>query len=129
MRTRSGVAEMARKPRPSRVPRSILRRGVYSILAIVAVVIFTTVGLHLLEGHSYLDSFYFTAMLATGEGPNTAPVTSAGKIFVGVMAFVSVGTVISALLFIFGPLFSQIAREGVELVEEEVEKERKKGEE
>jgi H+/gluconate symporter-like permease len=83
------------------------------------------VGLHYTEGYSYLNSFYFTAMLATGEGPNTAPVTAAGKIFVGVMAFVSVGTVVGALLFIFGPLFSQLAKEGVEIVEE-VEERRKK---
>ena len=78
----------------------------------------TMVGLHYIEGYSYLDAFYFTAMLATGEGPNVAPVTALGKVFVGVMAFISVGTVIGALLFIFGPLFSQLAHEGVELVEE-----------
>ena len=83
------------------------------------------VGLHYIEGYTYLNAFYFTAMLATGEGPNTAPVTAAGKVFVGVMAFVSVGTVLGALLFIFGPLFSQLAKEGLEIVEE-VEEKRKK---
>jgi hypothetical protein len=60
-------------------------------------------------------------MLATGEGPNTAPVSAAGKIFVAVMAFVPVETVIGALLFIFGPFLSPVAREGVEMVEQEVE--------
>ena len=110
----------------SRVPRSILVRGAYSALGIVAVVALTMVGLHYLEGYSYLDAFYFTAMLATGEGPNTAPVTAAGKIFIGVMAFVSVGTVIGALLFIFGPLFSQLAKEGIEMVEEVEERRKKK---
>jgi len=120
---------VVRKRTRSRVPRSVVKRGAYSAIAIVIVVAFTTVGLHLIEGTSYLDSFYFTAMLVTGEGPNTAPVTAAGKIFVGIMAFISVGTVISALLFIFGPLFSQLAREGFDFVEEEVKKESRKGEE
>lgn len=103
----------------------MLRRGLYSVLGILVVVAITMVGLHYIEGYTYLNAFYFTAMLATGEGPNTAPVTAAGKIFVGVMAFVSVGTVVGALLFIFGPLFSQFAKEGLEIVEE-VEERRKK---
>ncbi len=110
------------------MPRSIVVRGFYSFVAIVAVVAFTMVGLHYIEGYSYLNAFYFTAMLATGEGPNTAPVTTAGKIFTGVMAFVSVGTVIGALLFIFGPLLGGVAKESAEIVEDEIEKVRKEGE-
>jgi hypothetical protein len=34
------------------------------------------------------------------------------------MAFISVGTVVTALLFIFGPLFAVVAKEGLEKVEE-----------
>ncbi|HUI86059.1 MAG TPA: hypothetical protein VLY21_02755 [Nitrososphaerales archaeon] len=115
---------MTARPR-SRLPRSVLVRGAYSVMGIVVVVVVTMVGLHYLEGLSYLNAFYFTAMLATGEGPNTAPVTAAGKVFVGVMAFVSVGAVIGSLLFIFGPFFSQVAREGVEIIEEAEERRRK----
>ena len=105
----------------------MLRRGAFSIVGIAIVVAFTMVGLHYIEGYSYLNAFYFTAMLATGEGPNTAPVTAAGKVFVGVKAFVSVGTVVGSLIFIFGPLFTRIAREGIEIVEE-AEQRRKKEE-
>jgi len=122
---RKEAGRTANRRRRSRVPRSVLRRGLYSVLGILVVVVITMVGLHYIEGYTYLNAFYFTAMLATGEGPNTAPVTAAGKVFVGVMAFVSVGTVLGALLFIFGPLFSQLAKEGLEIVEE-VEEKRKK---
>jgi len=85
-----------------------------------------TVCMHQLEGLSYLDAFYFTAMLATGEGPSSAPVTVGGKIFAGLFAFVSVGTVVTSLLFLFGPFFGSILKLGLERVEEEAEKEKER---
>lgn len=82
--------------------------------------------MHAIEGLSYLDAFYFTAMLATGEGPSYTPVTVGGKVFAGILSFVSVGTVITALLFLFGPFFGSFIRLGLERVEEEAEKEKGK---
>jgi hypothetical protein len=63
------------------------------------------VGLHYLEGFSYLDAFYFMSMLATTQGPLRVPITPAGKVFVALMAFVSVGSVVAALASIFGPFW------------------------
>ncbi len=121
-------AQRSQMTQPSRrrrqIPHSIFTRAVYSILLISTVVLFGTVAMHLIEGWSYLNSFYFTSFVATGQGPPATldPQTDLGKVFSSVMAFVSVGTVISALLFLFGPFFGRLFREGIEKIEE-VEKE------
>ena len=93
-------------------------------------VVIGTVGMNQLEGLSYLDAFYFTALLATGEGPTFMPATVGGKLFAGVFAFISVGTTVSALVFLFGPFFGRVFRLGIEKIEEvEKEHERKKSSE
>ena len=87
-----------------------------------------TVAMHAIEGWSYLDSFYFTSFIATGQGPpgDLQPVSALGKVFSSVLAFVSVGTVITALLFLFGPFLGRLLKAGEERlgeVEKEVERE------
>lgn len=102
-----------------RRPVSIVRRGGYALIAIVAVVTVGTLGVHYLEGWNMLDSFYFTSMIATAQGPANVPATEGGKIFVALLSFVSVGTVVTSLILVFGPFFSLVVREGVEEVEKE----------
>jgi uncharacterized membrane protein len=99
--------------------RSVYRRGLIAIALVSAVLIVGTIGFHLIEGSSIVDSFYFISMLATAQGPATTPSTAAGKIFSSAMAFVSVGTVVAALGFLFGPFFGAVWREGVLKAEEE----------
>ncbi len=103
-----------------RIPSSIWRRAVYAFALIVAVVVIGTVAMHAIEGWSYLDSFYFTSFIATGQGPpsNLQPDSPLGKVVSSVLAFVSVGTVITALLFLFGPFLGRLLREGEEKLEE-----------
>jgi voltage-gated potassium channel len=103
-----------------RIPSSIWKRALYAVSLIVAVVIVGTVAMHAIEGWSYLDSFYFTSFIATGQGPpsNLQPDSPLGKVFSSVLAFVSVGTVITALLFLFGPFLGRVLREGEERLEE-----------
>jgi voltage-gated potassium channel len=116
----SGPPSPARVTRRSRIPRSFWKRALYSFFLIATIVIIGTLTMHALEGWSYLDSFYFTSFIATGQGPpgnlvvNDAP----GKIVASVLAFVSVGTVITALLFLFGPFLGRVMRAGEEKVEE-----------
>ena len=98
---------------------SLWKRGVYSFLVVAAVVAVGTIGMHRLEGMSYLDAFYFMNMIATAQGPMVIPATSAGKLFAALMAFISVGTVVAALGFLFGPFFGQLWHLGVKRVEEE----------
>jgi hypothetical protein len=113
--------------RTRRIPKSFLERAAYSFLLIAVVVLLGTVAMHSIEGWSYLDSFYFTSMIATGQGPpaNLDPQSASGKVFTAILAFVSVGTVISALLFLFGPFFGRVFRLSVERIED-VEKERER---
>ena len=61
-------------------------------------------------------------MIATAQGAAITPSTAAGKIFAACMAFVSVGSVVAVLGFIFGPLFGQLWRVGVQHLEEEEKK-------
>ncbi len=90
------------------IPHSLSKRAIYSLSMVLGVMIVGTVGLHYIEGYSYIDAFYFMSMIATAEGPTLTP------------AFVSVGTVLFAVGFIFGPFFGSLLKLGeVELKKEE----------
>ena len=106
--------------------RSTYRRGLIALVVVSLVLVIGTLGMHWIEGLSFIDSFYFMAMLATAQGPAEVPVTAAGKIFAALMAFLSVGAVVAALGFIFGPLFGAVWHIGVEKIEEEEEKIKKR---
>lgn len=99
---------------------SPIARGLWSFVLVASVLIVGTVGLHHLEGLSYLDAFYVVSMIATAQGPATVPVTPGGKLFTALLAFVSVGAVIVSVGFLFGPFFGKLWRVGVEKVEEEL---------
>ena len=98
------------------------RRGLYSLVLVTAVLAAGTIGFHLIEGSSYLDAFYLTSMIATAQGPAATPMTSGGKIFASLMAFLSVGTVVAAAGFLFGPFLGQLWRIGHERWEREERK-------
>ena len=99
---------------------SPVKRGLRSVLLVASIMVIGTVGMHHLEGLSYLDAFYFMSMIATAQGPAATPITPAGKLFVSVMAFLSVGAVIAAIGFLFGPFFGKLWRVGVEKMEDEL---------
>jgi voltage-gated potassium channel len=106
--------------RSRRIPRSFWERAVYSIGVIAAMVLLGSLAIHYIEGWSYVDSFYYTSFIATGQGPpaNLEPSTTVAKIFSSILAFMSVGTVVTALLFLFGPFLGTVLRLGEEKVEE-----------
>jgi hypothetical protein len=97
------------------------KRAIYSFSLISIIMFIGTIGLHLIEKMSYLDAFYLMSMIATAQGPAHAPETAAGKIFVALISFVSVGAGVAALGFLFGPFFGQIWWVGVVKLEEELE--------
>ena len=100
--------------------RSPLKRGVLALVFISSLMTMGTLGMRYLEGYSYLDAFYFMSMIATAQGPTIAPVTPAGKVFASLMAFVSVGSVVAALGFLFGPFFGKLCKIGFEKFEHEI---------
>ncbi len=101
---------------------SFRNRGLYCLGLAAFVLLLGTLGMHFLEGFSYIDSFYFTCMIATGQGPPPAiaPVTLVGKLFTCMVAFVSVGTMVASLGFLFGPFFGKLWKIGVFKLEEEL---------
>ncbi len=96
------------------------RRVFYAFSGILVVMVVGIVGFHQIEGMGWVNAVYFESMLATGQGPPLTLNTDAGKIFASVMAFVSVGSVITALVVTLIPLISQLWREGLERAERDV---------
>jgi len=99
---------------------SRLRRAFYAVSGIVVVMIIGTVGFREIEGMTWVNSFYFESMLATGQGPPITLASDAGKIFASVMAFASITTVFTALVVTLMPIISQLWREGLERAEKDV---------
>jgi len=117
---------MASPPQPPSSSPSRKRRVFYALSGILAVMVIGTVGFHQIEGMDWVNAVYFESMLATGQGPPIQLMTDSGKIFASVKAFVSVGSVITALVVTLVPIISQLWREGWERAEKdakEVERE------
>jgi len=108
MAKRELVESGANLPRLSH--HSFRRRALYSFALVFGVLLVGTLTFHYIEGYSYIDSFYFVSMLATAQGPASTPATAIGKIAASIIAFVSVGCVIVALGFLFGPFFGKVLR-------------------
>ncbi len=98
-----------------RVYGELLGRGARAIAVIIGVLLVGTLLFHFIEGYGYIYSFYFTSMLATGEGPPATPATGTGQIAASVMSFVGIGTFAVSLIFVFGPVFRRFLKmeEGV----------------
>ena len=61
-------------------------------------------GYHVFESLSWLDSFLNAAMLLSGMGPLTAPLTDNGKLFAGLYALYSGFVVILVSGMVFAPV-------------------------
>lgn len=97
---------------------SIYHRAFYAFLVLSIIMSIGTIGLHCIEKMGYLDAFYFMSMVATAQGPTSAPVTALGKIFVAFMAFIAVGAGAASIGFLFGPFFGKLWHIGIARLEE-----------
>ena len=102
------------------------RRTLWALLAIFIVMVVGTVGVKELTNWRWIDAFYFMAMVATAQGPPNAPPQDYAKIFVAIMAFVSIGTLVTATGIIFGPYLGYLFHKGVHFADKEFEKIEKK---
>ncbi|MEI6437516.1 MAG: hypothetical protein WCO69_02050 [Candidatus Omnitrophota bacterium] len=93
---------------------SSLKRGLFSLALVCAVMLVGTLGMRHIEKMSYIDAFYFISMIATAQGPTFTPVTVAGKLFASFMSFVAVGVVVTSIGFLFGPFLGQLLHIGAE---------------
>lgn len=100
----------------------ISKRALWALLAIVVVMSVGTIGTQLLTGWTWIDSFYFMAMVATAQGPPNEPPTFWAKIFIAIMAFVSIGALVTSVATIFGPFLGYVFHKGVQYAEKEREK-------
>ena len=98
-------------------------RGLYCLGLVGFILFLGTLGTHFIEGFSYVDAFYFTSMIATGQGPapTVTPITAAGKLFTCFLAFVSTGVMVASLGFLFGPFLGKLWKVGINKFEEELE--------
>ncbi len=95
------------------------RRLVYALAGIVVVLTVGSLGFHFIAGLDAVNSVYFESMLATGQGPPLTLTTDNAKLFASIMAFVSVGSVVSALLFSVGPVVRIVWHNSIDWVEKE----------
>ena len=96
------------------------QRGFYSFLLVSIIMVIGTVGMHCIEHMPWIDAFYFMSMIATAQGPVMIPATVAGKIFASFISFVSVGCVVAALGFMFGPFLGRLWHVGVHHIEQDL---------
>ncbi len=107
--------------RPVRpLARTRARRALYSLLAVGVVLAIGTLGFHWIANVGFIDAFYFESMLATGQGPPFPLTSDTAKLFASVMAFVSIGSVLTSVVFTLGPIASKLWHEAAERVEQEV---------
>ena len=99
---------------------ALLKRGSLCLLFVAAITLLGAVGIHKIEKYSWVDSFYFVSMIVTAQGANITPATAEGKIFTAVISFISVGCVVAALGYVFGPFLGALWRMGSEKIEEEI---------
>ena len=100
--------------------KSARRRLIYALAGIIFVLFVGSLGFHLISGLDAVDSVYFESMLATGQGPPFPLPSDNAKIFASIMAFVSVGSVVSALLFSVGPVVRIVWHNSLVWVQREV---------
>jgi hypothetical protein len=96
------------------------KRGVMSLGLIATVLGLGTWGMMVFEKMPVMDAFYFMSMIATAQGSAYTPQTTAGKLFASLISFVSVGAVVAALGFLFGPFLGKLWHLGARKVEDEI---------
>jgi hypothetical protein len=95
------------------------KRGLQALALFFGSIVTATFIMHLLEGWSLVDSFYYITMLTTGEGPSNSPATLVGKLFASFYSIYSVAMLLTTATLMFGPMMGYTFRRGVEFFEKE----------
>ena len=72
-----------------RYHRRLLRNGFFGVSLLAAGLLLGMMGYHYIENLGWLDSYLNAAMILSGMGPVTTPVTTGGKLFAGAYAIFS----------------------------------------
>lgn len=101
----------------SSVVSNLKLRAVVTFVVVASVIIVGTLGYSFIEKQPLLNSFYIMSMIFTAQGPPSEPTTKTGLIFTAIMAYISIGVLVSSIGFIFGPLLISGLKSVVERVE------------
>jgi hypothetical protein len=99
------------KQKVASFPKFMARLGRYSLFAaglIFISVLIGTVGYHIFDHISWLDSFYMACMILTGMGPVSEMTTSGAKLFSSFYALYSGVAFLSITAIFFAPIVHRI---------------------
>lgn len=83
----------------SQIPNDARRRLLYAAVAIFVAITFGAIGFHLIEGHSWLDSFHLATQTVTTVGYGDVPIkTPSGRLFAVFFMLIGAGTVLYSLM-------------------------------
>ena len=108
----------SRRPRQN-YRQNRIRRAIYALAFLGIVLAVGTIGFHFIASLGWVDSFYFESMLATGQGPPLALTTDSAKIYASILAFVSVGSVLTTVIFTLGPIVARLWHEAALRIEQD----------
>jgi len=100
-----------RKQKVASFPKFMARLGRYSLFAsglIFISVLIGTIGYHLLDQISWLDSFYMACMILTGMGPVAEMSSNGAKLFSSFYALYSGVAFLSITAIFFAPIVHRI---------------------
>ncbi len=95
---------------------------------IVSILIATAI-IHFSEDWTFVNSFYYIAMVTTTNGAPFPPTTAAVEIFTSLWAYYSFILLATIIAFAFGPLLGYVVKQGgayIKKAEEEIERETSK---
>jgi voltage-gated potassium channel len=85
------------------IPENLVPKTRFHVLVIVTTLVVSTFLFAYFENLPLLDSFYFIVLIMTLIGANYSPATVGGKALTIVVAFMSVGVILSFLTQVLGP--------------------------
>jgi len=85
------------------IPENLVPKTRFHVLVIITTLFVATFLFAYFEGYPLLDSFYFIVLIMTLIGATYSPATVGGKVLVIVVAFMSVGVLLSFLTQVLGP--------------------------
>jgi hypothetical protein len=100
-----------RRHRRHLVSPSQLRLAVYALIAVGVCELVGTVGFHVMENFTWVDSFYEESMLATGQGPAINLTHDSSKIFASIMGFISLGSTLTSIVVALAPIVARFWHE------------------
>jgi len=108
-----------RPPRRTALPAPRLRGAIYALGFLGLVLAIGTAGFHGIANLGRVDPLYFESMLASGQGPRLPLTADSAKLYAPLMAFVSVGSVLTTVIFTLRPVLAHLGHEAAQRLEQD----------